>query len=97
VKYGEFLTEAGTFPISKEGKKNMNIQKILFLILAFGLSVALPVQATTIKVLQEISSPNVVQFLQNDWNPADGDTHWQTVVPDNMSVATDPSLLDFYG
>lgn len=75
----------------------MNISKIRFLILAFGLAVALPAQATTIKVLQEISSPNAVQFLQNDWNPPDGDTHWQTVVPDNMSVATDPSLLDFYG
>ncbi|HET7060901.1 MAG TPA: hypothetical protein VFI43_01845 [Nitrosospira sp.] len=75
----------------------MNIAKVLFLILAFGLSVALPVQATTLKVLQDIGSPNSVQFLQNDWNPADGDTHWQTVAPDSMSVATDPSVLDFNG
>ena len=75
----------------------MNILKILFWVLALSLAHALPAQATTLKVLKYFDSTNTVQFLQNDWNPADGDTHWQTVVSDGMWVSTDPYLLDFYG
>ena len=75
----------------------MNILKILFWVLALSLALALPAQATTLKVLKYFDSTNTVQFLQNDWNPADGDTHWQTVVSDGMWVSTDPYLLDFYG
>src|SRR5690242_4683168 len=75
----------------------MNTRDIRFLVFGASLALAAPAQATTLKTLQYIDSPNAVQFLQNDWNPADGDTHWQTVAPDSMSVATDPSLLDFFG
>ena len=75
----------------------MNILKILFWVLALSLAHALPAQATTLKVLKYFDSTNTAQFLQNDWNPADGDTHWQTVVSDGMWVSTDPYLLDFYG
>src|SRR4051794_5816187 len=77
----------------------MNIPKICFPIFALtlALALALPAQATTLKILKSFDSTNTVQFLQNDWNPADGDTYWQTVVPDGMWISTDPYLLDFFG
>ena len=36
---------------------------------------------------------NKVQFLENDWNPADGDTHWEAL----GVIVVDPYLLDFIG
>ncbi|WP_143053104.1 hypothetical protein [Nitrosovibrio tenuis] len=62
-----------------------------------SLVLALPSQATTLKALKYIDSTNTVQFLQNDWNPADGDTHWEAIGVDGMWVGTDPYLLDFFG
>src|SRR5690242_13207175 len=75
----------------------MNISNTRLLVAALSLALALPAQATTQKVIIYFDSINTVQFLQNDWNPQDGDTHWEAIGVENMSIATDPSLLDFFG
>src|SRR5690348_7866438 len=77
-------------------KKNMNIQKICLLFFASSLWLALSAQATSIKTLTYFDATNKAQFLQNDWNPADGDTHWEAVAAGYMNVL-DPYLLDFIG
>ncbi len=75
----------------------MDISQIRLLIMTLGLALALPAQATTLKVLKYFDSTNTVQFLQNDWNPADGDTHWEAVGVGGMTISTDPYLMDFFG
>ncbi|AKH36850.1 MULTISPECIES: hypothetical protein [Nitrosomonas] len=75
----------------------MNISQIRFLITILSVVFALSAQATTLKNLKSFDSTNTVQYLQNDWNPADGDTHWGDIKTDNMSTSTDPYLLDFFG
>lgn len=74
----------------------MNIQKICLLFFASSLWLALPAQATSIKTLTYFDATDKAQFLQNDWNPADGDTHWEAVAAGYMNVL-DPYLLDFIG
>jgi hypothetical protein len=75
----------------------MDISNTRLLVAALTLALALPAQATTQKVIIYFDSINTVQFLQNDWNPQDGDTRWGAIGVENMSIATDPSLLDFFG
>jgi hypothetical protein len=48
----------------------------LILAAAASLAFALPAQATTLKVFKRFDSTNSVLFLQNDWNPANGNTYW---------------------
>ena len=74
----------------------MEISRICGLIIALSLSFVLPAQATTLKNIKTFSSTNTVQYLQNDWNPSDGDTHWGALEIKNMSDLV-AFLLDFYG
>ena len=55
---------------------------------------ALPAQATALKILQRFDSTNSALFLQNDWNPANGNTFWGPV---GVSQSTDPGPTDFAG
>ena len=68
----------------------------LILAAAAGLSLAfaLPAQATALKILQRFDSTNSVLFPQNDWNPANGNTHWGTIT---LSQSTDPVPTDHLG
>lgn len=72
----------------------MVISQICLLLIALSLAFALPVQATTLKILKRFDSTNSALFLQNDWNPADGNTYWEAV---NLLNSTDPIPTDFHG
>ncbi|SDZ20875.1 hypothetical protein [Nitrosomonas sp. Nm58] len=72
----------------------MVISQIRLLIIALSLVLALPAQATTLKILKRFDSTNSVLFLQNDWNPADGNTYWGAI---DVLNSTDPVPTDFYG
>ncbi|MBA4143411.1 MAG: hypothetical protein H0X43_10520 [Nitrosospira sp.] len=61
---------------------------------AASLAFALPAQATTLKTLKRFDSTNSVLFLQNDWNPANGNTYWGAL---EVSQSTDPGPTDFSG
>jgi hypothetical protein len=75
-----------------------NCFKVRCLILAtaavFSLAFALPAQATALKILQRFDSTNSVLFLQNDWNPANGNAYWGAI---GVSQSTDPVPTDFAG
>jgi hypothetical protein len=75
-------------------QKDMVISQIYLLIIALSLAFALPVQATTLKILKRFDATNAVLFLQNDWNPADGNTYWEAI---NVLNSTDPIPTDFNG
>lgn len=75
----------------------MDISQIRYLIMTVSLILALPAQATTLKNLKSFGSTNTVQYLQNDWNPADEDTYWGIVEAAYNNNATDIYNLDFFG
>jgi hypothetical protein len=68
----------------------------LILAAAAGLSLAfaLPAQATALKILKRFDSTDSALFLQNDWNPANGNTHWGALA---VSQSTDPIPTDYSG
>ena len=55
------------------------------------LAFALPAQATTLKILKRFDATNSASFLQNDWNPANGNTHWGAIAlsQSNEGIPTD--------
>jgi hypothetical protein len=67
---------------------------VLALLTALSLAFVLPAQATTLKILKRFDSTDSVLFLQNDWNPANGNTYWGAV---DVSNSTDPIPTDFNG
>jgi hypothetical protein len=59
------------------------------------LAFVLPAQATTtLKTLKHFDSAEAALFLQDDWNPANGNTHWGTI---SGSYGSDRSHTFFYG
>ncbi|MCO6426671.1 hypothetical protein [Nitrosomonas communis] len=75
----------------------MVISLIRFLIVALSLALALPAQATTLKILKRFDSTDSVLFLQNDWNPADGNTYWGAIEIGSNNNGTDLYNLEFLG
>lgn len=72
----------------------MHISRIGFFMMTLSLTFAWPAQATTLKILKRFDSTDSVLFLQNDWNPADGNTYWEAV---DMSNSTASIPTDFHG
>jgi hypothetical protein len=70
--------------------RNLILSAVAGLCLAF----ALPAQATTLKILKRFDSTDAALFLQDDWNPANGNTHWGTI---SVSGSPVPGPSDFYG
>lgn len=64
---------------------------VLAFLTALSLVFALPAQATALKILQRFDLTNSALFLQNDWNPANGNTHWGAVAlsQSNEGIPTD--------
>ena len=75
----------------------MGILKIRYLIVILFLGSSLVVQATTLKTLERFDSLIGLVYLQNDWNPNDGDTHWEAIGRGGMLDTSNPLLIDFYG
>ena len=75
----------------------MDILQIRFLITILSVVLALPAQATTLKNLKSFDSTNTVQYLQSDWNPSDGDTHWGDIridkLPSSSHFRWDPEKI----
>ena len=92
-----FLKATGIFPVFNLGEEKYEYPEDSLLGSRVKSGSRLTCAGNDTESPQVFDSTNTVQFLQNDWNPADGDTHWQTVVSDGMWVSTDPYLLDFYG